>query len=85
MRFNAYAKISKSRCPGILHPDDISPGELRFGSRRRIVVEARGSISWIAIRERGCSGAKIARYLGVTTSVRHGLSHPVKSLMLMFL
>jgi hypothetical protein len=47
---------------------NISLGELRSGSRRRVVVEARGSISWIAVRELGYSGANVARYLGVTNS-----------------
>ena len=47
---------------------NISLGELRSGSRRRIVVEARGSISWIAVKELGYSGADVARYLGVTNS-----------------
>ncbi len=54
--------------PGILHHANISPGELRSGSRRRIFVEARGSISWIAVRELGYSGAHVARNLGVTNS-----------------
>jgi hypothetical protein len=30
------------------------------------VVEARGLISWIAVRELGSFGADVARYLGVT-------------------
>jgi chromosomal replication initiation ATPase DnaA len=47
---------------------NISLGELRSGSRRRAVVEARGSISWIAVSELGYSGADVARYLGVTNS-----------------
>ncbi len=38
---------------------NISLGELRCGSRRRVVVETRGSISWIAVRELGYSGADI--------------------------
>jgi len=46
----------------------ISPGELRSGSRRRDVVEARCSISWNAVRKLGYSGADVARYLGVTNS-----------------
>ncbi len=45
---------------------NISLGELRSGSRSRIVVEARGSISWIAVKELVNSGADVARYLGVT-------------------
>jgi len=46
----------------------ISLGELCSGSRRRIVVEARSSISWVAVRELGYSGADVARFLGVTNS-----------------
>jgi hypothetical protein len=46
----------------------ISLGELLSGSRRRDVVEARCSISWIAVRELGYSGADVARYLGVSNS-----------------
>jgi putative transposase len=47
---------------------DISVGELRSGSRRREIIEARGIVSWIAVRELGYSGADVARYLGVTNS-----------------
>jgi REP element-mobilizing transposase RayT len=47
---------------------DISEGELQSGSRRRTVIDARASISWIAVRELGYSGADVARYLGVTNS-----------------
>ena len=47
---------------------NISLGELCSDSRRRVVAEARGSISWIAVGELGCSGADVARYLGVTNS-----------------
>jgi len=47
---------------------NISLGELRSGSRRPDAVKARGSISWIAVRELGYSGADVARYLGVTNS-----------------
>jgi len=46
----------------------ISLGELRSGSRRRKIIEARGIVSWIAVRELGYSGADVARYLGVTNS-----------------
>jgi REP element-mobilizing transposase RayT len=47
---------------------DISAGELQSGSRRRTVIDARASLSWIAVRELGYSGADVARYLGVTNS-----------------
>ena len=46
----------------------ISLGELCSGSRRREIMEARGIVSWIAVRELGYSGADVARYLGVTSS-----------------
>ena len=47
---------------------DVSMGELCSGGRRRMVVEARGSLSWVAVRELGYSGADVARFLGVTNS-----------------
>jgi chromosomal replication initiation ATPase DnaA len=47
---------------------NICLGELCSGRRRRDVVETRSSISWIAVREIGYSGADVARYLGVTNS-----------------
>jgi REP-associated tyrosine transposase len=47
---------------------NISRGELCCGSRRQVVVEARGALSWIAVRELGYSGADVARFLGVTNS-----------------
>jgi chromosomal replication initiation ATPase DnaA len=48
--------------------DGVSIGELRSGSRRREIVNARGVFSWLAVRELGYSGAEVARFLGVTTS-----------------
>ena len=47
---------------------DIFLGELRSGGRRGYLAKARGTISWIAVRELGYSGADVARYLGVTNS-----------------
>ena len=46
----------------------VSIKELRSGSRRHAVVEARHELSRLGILEHGYSGAEIARYLGVTTS-----------------
>ena len=46
----------------------ISIGELRSGSRRHEIVEARRIVSWLAVTELGYSEAEVARYLGVTTS-----------------
>lgn len=45
-----------------------SMSELRSGSRRQPVIEARRAISWIGVRELGYSGAAVARYMGVTNS-----------------
>jgi len=47
---------------------NVSLGELRSGGRRRAVVQARRTMSWIGVRELGYSGADVARYLGVTNS-----------------
>jgi REP element-mobilizing transposase RayT len=47
---------------------DISNGELRSGGRRKAVVAARRTLSWICVRELGYSGADVARYLGVSNS-----------------
>jgi transcriptional regulator len=58
------AELAKQVCKKY----NISLSELCSGSRRRVVVEAHGSISWIAVRELGYSGADVARYLGVTNS-----------------
>jgi hypothetical protein len=79
-------RLARLDAPGILHHDNISAGELRSGSRRRNVVEARGSISWIAVRELGYSGADLARYLGVTNScvtrfVASGKKHDVDDII----
>jgi hypothetical protein len=46
----------------------ISLPELRSGSRRHGVVEARQELSRIAVLVQGYSGAEVARYLGVTNS-----------------
>ncbi len=41
----------------------ISVKELRSGSRRHAVVEARQELSRLGVMEEGYSGAEIARYL----------------------
>jgi len=46
----------------------INFGELRSGSRRDEIVEARRVFSSLAVKELGYSGAAVARYLGVTNS-----------------
>jgi len=47
---------------------DVTLRELRSGSRRNVIVQARQAMSWIGVRELGYSGADVARYLGVTNS-----------------
>jgi len=46
----------------------VSEEELRKGSRRSRVSEARAAIAHRSKEELGISGAEIARYLGVNTS-----------------
>ena len=46
----------------------VNSGELRSGSRRDEIVEARRVFSLLAVKELGYSGAAVARYLGVTSS-----------------
>lgn len=46
----------------------ISPEELKLGSKRRKVSEARTTIARRSSEELGLSGAEIARHLGVNTS-----------------
>ncbi|MBW1717544.1 MAG: hypothetical protein JRJ77_17295 [Deltaproteobacteria bacterium] len=46
----------------------VNSGELRSGSRRDEIVEARRVFSVLAVKELGYSGAAVARYLGVTSS-----------------
>ena len=46
----------------------VSLGELRSGSRREDVIEARARFSEVAVKGLGYSGAEVARYLGVTSS-----------------
>ena len=45
---------------------NVSTGELRSGGRRRAVVKARHTMSWIGVRKLGYSGANVARCLGAT-------------------
>jgi len=54
----------------------ISPEELRRGSRRRRVSEARAAIALRSSKEIGLSGAEIARTLGVnTSSINRAIAH----------
>jgi putative transposase len=46
----------------------VTSPELRSGSRRAEIVEARRVFSVLAVKELGYSGAEVARYLGVTDS-----------------
>ena len=48
--------------------------ELRLGSRKREVVKARRLFCQVAVGKMGYSGAEVARFLGVTTSVVNRLA-----------
>ena len=53
---------------GVCENWGVTMEELRSGSRRLIVMNAREEFSQIAVRESGYLGAEVARYLGVTSS-----------------
>ena len=52
----------------VCEKNNVSLAELISGSRRRELVKARRTVSWIAVHELGYSGAEVARHLGVTNS-----------------
>jgi len=57
-----------SLAEGVCKGGGINLEELRSGSRRHAVVEARQELSRLALMAHGYSGAEVARYLGVTNS-----------------
>jgi hypothetical protein len=48
--------------------EGIDSTELRSGGKSRLLVRAQKIFSQLAVKRMGCSGAEVARYLGVTTS-----------------
>ena len=52
----------------------IDPFELISGSRKKAVVKARKLFCQVMIKKAGCSGAEVARFLGVTTSAVNRLA-----------
>ena len=48
--------------------EGVVEGEIRGGSQRREVVRARALMCQVAVKRMGYSGARVARFLGVTTS-----------------
>ena len=57
-----------SLAEGVCKEHGVNLKELRSGSRRHGVVEARQELSRLAVMDHGYSGAEVARYLGVTNS-----------------
>ena len=55
-------------CKRVCKKEGVSLGELFSGSRRHKLIVARRIVSWIAVHVVGCSGAEVARHLGVTNS-----------------
>jgi len=52
----------------VCRKNNVSSAELMSGSRRHELINARRTVSWIAVHELGYSGADVARHLGVTNS-----------------
>ncbi len=65
-----FGSADKYSCFGAAGLQEIQyfPSRASFRQPQTGVTIARGSISWIAVRELGYSGADVARYLGVTNS-----------------
>ncbi|MDP3039388.1 MAG: hypothetical protein Q8O18_05890 [Deltaproteobacteria bacterium] len=53
----------------VVKGEKIKESELRGGSRRREVVRGRRIFNRLAVKRYGYSGASVARFLGVTTSL----------------
>jgi hypothetical protein len=53
----------------ISREEGVEGGEVRRGDRRRAVVGVRKLFSQVAVKRLGYSGAAVARFLGVTTSL----------------
>ena len=68
LRLAAHRMGLSSLAERVCQIHNISLVELRSGSRRHEIVEARQVVSWLSVRELGYSGADVARYLGVTNS-----------------
>ena len=68
LKIKAHSMALSSLAETVCQIHHINLGELRSGSRRHAIVEARQIVSWLAVRELGYSGAEVARYLGVTNS-----------------
>jgi putative transposase len=68
LKLTAHRMALPSLAEKVCQINHIGLGELRSGSRRNAIVEARQIVSWLAVRELGYSGAEVARYLGVTNS-----------------
>ena len=68
LKLTAHRMALSSLAEKVCQIHTISLGELRSGSRRHEIVEARQVLSWLAVRELGYSGAEVARYFGVTNS-----------------
>ena len=48
--------------------EGVVEGEIQGGSRRREMVRARALMCQVAVKRMGYSGARVARFLGVTAS-----------------
>jgi hypothetical protein len=68
LRLDSYRVDLSHLAERVCEVHNVWLGELRSGSRRREIAEARRVLSWLAVKEFGFSGAEVARYLGVTSS-----------------
>ena len=58
----------------IAHGEGVEPARLRGRDRKRNAVRARKMLCQVAVKRLGYSGATVARFLGVTTSLVNRLA-----------
>jgi len=68
LRISSHRITLEALSDRVCRKNNVSSAELMSGSRRHELINARRTVSWIAVHELGYSGADVARHLGVTNS-----------------
>ena len=74
LRFKQKVRDLADLARDVVAEERISESDLRSGSRKRRVAQARKRFCQLAVRKMGYSGAEVARFLGVTTSAVNRLA-----------
>ena len=70
LKISDLRSLARTVCKG----EGIDEAGLRSGLRKREVVKSRRIFSQIAVKKMGYSGADVARFLGINTSVVNRLA-----------